>query len=66
MVLGHAVHTRGIVGTHAPFSSLGSIGARTASDFVMAAIAQMLEVNRVIDQFDISLPEDLFTRWQGA
>ena len=23
-------------------------------------------VNRVIDQFDISLPEDLFTRWQGA
>ena len=23
-------------------------------------------VNRVIDQFDISLPADLFTRWQGA
>lgn len=23
-------------------------------------------VNRVIDQFDINLPEDLFTRWQGA
>lgn len=23
-------------------------------------------VNRVIDQFDIELPEDLFTRWQGA
>lgn len=23
-------------------------------------------VNRVLDQFDISLPEDLFTRWQGA
>lgn len=23
-------------------------------------------VNRVIDQFDIDLPEDLFTRWQGA
>ena len=22
-------------------------------------------VNRVIDQFDIELPEDLFTRWQG-
>lgn len=22
-------------------------------------------VNRVIDQFDIALPEDLFTRWQG-
>ncbi len=22
-------------------------------------------VNRVIDQFDITLPEDLFTRWQG-
>lgn len=22
-------------------------------------------VNRVIDQFDIDLPEDLFTRWQG-
>lgn len=23
-------------------------------------------VNRVLDQFDITLPEDLFTRWQGA
>ncbi|TKV32082.1 UbiX family flavin prenyltransferase [Citrobacter sp. TBCS-11] len=23
-------------------------------------------VNRVVDQFDISLPQDLFTRWQGA
>lgn len=23
-------------------------------------------VNRVLDQFDISLPQDLFTRWQGA
>lgn len=23
-------------------------------------------VNRVMDQFDIDLPEDLFTRWQGA
>jgi 4-hydroxy-3-polyprenylbenzoate decarboxylase len=23
-------------------------------------------VNRVIDQFDIELSEDLFTRWQGA
>ena len=23
-------------------------------------------VNRVLDQFDINLPEDLFTRWQGA
>ncbi|WNN43132.1 MULTISPECIES: UbiX family flavin prenyltransferase [Winslowiella] len=23
-------------------------------------------VNRVIDQFEISLPQDLFTRWQGA
>lgn len=23
-------------------------------------------VNRVIDQFDISLPQDLFTRWNGA
>ncbi len=23
-------------------------------------------VNRVLDQFDIDLPEDLFTRWQGA
>ncbi|MFC0225348.1 UbiX family flavin prenyltransferase [Serratia aquatilis] len=23
-------------------------------------------VNRVIDQFDIELPQDLFTRWQGA
>lgn len=23
-------------------------------------------VNRVVDQFDISLPEDLFTRWQGS
>lgn len=23
-------------------------------------------VNRVLDQFDIGLPEDLFTRWQGA
>ncbi len=23
-------------------------------------------VNRVIDQFDIELPADLFTRWQGA
>lgn len=23
-------------------------------------------LNRVLDQFDIALPEDLFTRWQGA
>lgn len=23
-------------------------------------------LNRVLDQFDIDLPEDLFTRWQGA
>jgi flavin prenyltransferase len=23
-------------------------------------------VNRVLDQFDITLPEDLFTRWQGG
>ena len=23
-------------------------------------------VNRVLDQFDIALPEDLFTRWRGA
>ena len=23
-------------------------------------------VNRVLDQFDITLPQDLFTRWQGA
>lgn len=23
-------------------------------------------VNRVLDQFDIDLPQDLFTRWQGA
>ncbi|APG19005.1 3-octaprenyl-4-hydroxybenzoate carboxy-lyase [Kosakonia radicincitans DSM 16656] len=23
-------------------------------------------VNRVLDQFDIELPEDLFTRWQGS
>lgn len=23
-------------------------------------------VNRVIDQFDIELPTDLFTRWQGV
>lgn len=23
-------------------------------------------VNRVLDQFDITLPDDLFTRWQGA
>ncbi|MDY1036052.1 UbiX family flavin prenyltransferase [Enterobacteriaceae bacterium RIT714] len=23
-------------------------------------------VNRVVDQFDIELPDDLFTRWQGA
>ncbi|MDE9448835.1 3-octaprenyl-4-hydroxybenzoate carboxy-lyase, partial [Xenorhabdus bovienii] len=23
-------------------------------------------VNRVLDQFDIDLPEDLFKRWQGA
>ncbi|HBQ80985.1 MAG TPA: 3-octaprenyl-4-hydroxybenzoate carboxy-lyase, partial [Erwinia persicina] len=23
-------------------------------------------VNRVLDQFDIELDEDLFTRWQGA
>ncbi|MDX7999540.1 UbiX family flavin prenyltransferase [Xenorhabdus sp. Reich] len=23
-------------------------------------------VNRILDQFDIDLPEDLFTRWQGA
>jgi len=23
-------------------------------------------VNRVLDQFDIDLPEDLFARWQGA
>ena len=22
-------------------------------------------VNRVLDQFDIDLPEDLFTRWRG-
>jgi 4-hydroxy-3-polyprenylbenzoate decarboxylase len=22
-------------------------------------------VNRVLDQFDIELPEDLFARWQG-
>lgn len=22
-------------------------------------------VNRVLDQFDIDLPKDLFTRWQG-
>ncbi|HID8740646.1 TPA: UbiX family flavin prenyltransferase [Enterobacter mori] len=25
-----------------------------------------LTVNRVLDQFDIDLPEDLFTRWQGV
>ncbi|QKJ87956.1 Flavin prenyltransferase UbiX [Paramixta manurensis] len=23
-------------------------------------------VNRILDQFDINLPQDLFTRWQGA
>ncbi len=23
-------------------------------------------VNRVLDQFDITLPQELFTRWQGA
>jgi len=23
-------------------------------------------VNRVVDQFDITLPQDLFTRWNGA
>ncbi|ENT7436920.1 3-octaprenyl-4-hydroxybenzoate carboxy-lyase, partial [Shigella sonnei] len=23
-------------------------------------------VNRVLDQFAITLPEDLFARWQGA
>lgn len=23
-------------------------------------------VNRILDQFDIDLPKDLFTRWQGA
>ncbi|QPB30940.1 UbiX family flavin prenyltransferase [Citrobacter amalonaticus] len=23
-------------------------------------------VNRILDQFDIALPQDLFTRWQGA
>ncbi|MNP84602.1 3-octaprenyl-4-hydroxybenzoate carboxy-lyase partner protein [compost metagenome] len=23
-------------------------------------------VNRVVDQFDIELPKDLFSRWQGA
>jgi len=23
-------------------------------------------VNRILDQFDLDLPEDLFTRWQGA
>jgi 4-hydroxy-3-polyprenylbenzoate decarboxylase len=23
-------------------------------------------VNRVVDQFDIELPQDLFARWQGA
>lgn len=23
-------------------------------------------VNRVLDQFDIELPEDLFARWSGA
>ncbi|AST80788.1 TPA: UbiX family flavin prenyltransferase [Citrobacter farmeri] len=23
-------------------------------------------VNRVLDQFDVALPQDLFTRWQGA
>ncbi|MDP1363448.1 3-octaprenyl-4-hydroxybenzoate carboxy-lyase, partial [Klebsiella variicola] len=23
-------------------------------------------VNRVLDQFDINLEHDLFTRWQGA
>jgi len=23
-------------------------------------------VNRVVDQFDIELPEDLFARWQGG
>lgn len=31
-------------------------------------IGQIIDqtVNRVIDQFDIDLPEDLFMRWQGA
>ena len=31
-------------------------------------IGQLVDqtVNRVIDQFDIELPEDLFARWQGA
>jgi len=32
------------------------------------SIDQLIDqtVNRIIDQFDIELPEDLFTRWQGA
>ena len=32
------------------------------------SIQQIIDqtVNRVIDQFDISLPQDLFQRWQGA
>ncbi|KOC92039.1 UbiX family flavin prenyltransferase [Winslowiella iniecta] len=32
------------------------------------SIQQIIDqtVNRVIDQFDIILPQDLFTRWQGA
>lgn len=31
-------------------------------------IAELVDqtVNRVLDQFDIELPQDLFTRWQGA
>ncbi len=31
-------------------------------------VAQIIDqtINRVIDQFDMTLPEDLFTRWQGA
>ena len=31
-------------------------------------IGQLVDqtVSRVIDQFDIELPEDLFTRWQDA
>ncbi|MCU5772792.1 UbiX family flavin prenyltransferase [Erwiniaceae bacterium BAC15a-03b] len=33
-------------------------------DNVQQIIDQTL--NRVLDQFDISLPQDLFTRWQGA
>ncbi|MXP66603.1 UbiX family flavin prenyltransferase [Pantoea sp. Nvir] len=30
---------------------------------IMALVAQT--VNRIIDQFDVVLPEDLFTRWNG-